>query len=191
MTRDEIYNHLAQVYLGKRNKEEEKHRKQYSAWLVINIVITVVIFASAFYGFTAFLTNKRETIEKSVIYALNNGPIRVKYDLQTPYPPVKTFSLTIPEIDLSKYGRLNFSIRGLDEGAPGIVKVVIQNERLEKSAYYINKVGTNWQDYSIPIDKFIEITDWTNLTSVSFVFEAWNVDKKRGAVLIDDVRFSG
>ena len=43
MNRDDIYDHLAQVYLGKRNKTEEKKKKQYSVWLLINIGITFII----------------------------------------------------------------------------------------------------------------------------------------------------
>ena len=50
MTRDDIYDHLAQVYLGKRKEADDKKKKQFSAWLFINIVITVIIFASIFDG---------------------------------------------------------------------------------------------------------------------------------------------
>ena len=31
MTRDEIYDHLAQVYLGKRGKVEEKKKQQFNS----------------------------------------------------------------------------------------------------------------------------------------------------------------
>src|SRR3989338_4011294 len=125
MTRDEIYNHLAQVYLGKRNKTEEKKKKQFNAaWLGINLVIAVIILASSFYGLTAFLTHRAESLHSHVIFALNNGPIRFRYDLNEPYPSVKTFSLTIPKIDLTRYEQLNFSIRGLEEGHPGVIKIV-------------------------------------------------------------------
>ena len=60
MTRDEIYEHLAKVYLGKReNVAEEKKKKAINqSWLVINAVITAVIVISTVYGFTAFLTRR-------------------------------------------------------------------------------------------------------------------------------------
>jgi len=190
MTRDEIYNHLAQVYLGKRSKSEEKSRRQFNAWLVINAVITVVIFSSVFYGLTAFLTQRGESLQKSVIFALNNGPLRVKYNLNSPFPPIKTFSIPIPKVNIQRYGKLNFSMRGLEEGHPGIVKVIIRNKRNEKASYFINNVDLDWQKFSIPFEEFHEITDWSSLTDVSFVFESWNVEKKKGIVLIDDVCFS-
>ena len=128
MTRDEIYDHLAQVYLGKRDRVEEKKKRQLNAWLVINIVITLVILASAFYGLTAFLTRRAESFKNSVLFALNNSPIRVSYNLNSPFPQVKTFSLTIPKMNVSKYDKLSSSIRGLEEGFPGVVKVVLKNQ---------------------------------------------------------------
>ena len=93
MTRDEIYDHLAQVYLGKRDKIEEKKKRQFNAWLVINIVITLVILISAFYGLTAFLTHRSDFLKNNVVFSLNNGPIRISYNLNSPYPQVKIFSL--------------------------------------------------------------------------------------------------
>jgi len=190
MTRDEIYDHLAQVYLGKRSKAETKIKKQFSAWLVINIGIAGIILASTFYGLSAFLAGKRDALQSSVIYALNNGPIRIRYNLEAPYPPVKAFSLSIPEIDAAKYDRLNFAIRGFSEGRPGIVKVVIRNQKNETASYFVQGVELEWQKFSIPLKDFTQITDWSTLKDVTFVFESWNVVNTKGVVLIDDVSFS-
>ena len=63
MTREEIYDHLAKVYLGKRESLSPKKRKPKAinrSLLVINIAITAVITISAVYGFTAFLTRRGE-----------------------------------------------------------------------------------------------------------------------------------
>ena len=190
MTRDEIYDHLAQVYLGKRNRVETKKKKQFNAWLVINIVIAGIILASTCYGLSAFLARRGESLHSSVIFALNNGPIRVLYNLNEPYPSVKTFALSVPDVNLKKYNKLNFAIRGFSEGYPGVVKIVIKNKKNETAAYFVKDVKGQWQKFSIPFEQFKQITDWTNLSEISFVFESWNVDKKKGTVLIDDVCFS-
>ncbi len=191
MTRDEIYDHLAQVYLGKRSdKVEGKKKRQFNAWLVINIVLTIVILASTFYGFTAFLTNRGEYSRKSVIFALNNGPIRISYNLNSPYPQVKTFSLRIPKMNVSRYEKLSFSIRGLEEGSPGIVKVLLKNQKNETATYYVKGVRLKWRTLNIPFDEFTQITDWTTVTDVAFVIEAWNAEKKTGIILIDNICFS-
>ncbi len=191
MTREEIYDHLAQVYLGKRDKVEEKNKRHLNAWLVINIGITAVILASTFYGLTAFLTKRGDFSRSGVIFALTNGPIRVPYNLNEPYPQVKTFSLSIPKMDVSKYKFLSFSIRGLEEGYPGVVKVVLKNQRNEEAFYFVKDVRLKWQELSIPFEEFNQITDWTSLNEVSFIFEAWNAEKKKGVVLIDNICFSG
>ncbi|MBF0504653.1 MAG: hypothetical protein HQL14_06070 [Candidatus Omnitrophica bacterium] len=191
MTRDEIYDHLAKVYLGKRESITEKKRKTKPvnrSLLVINIVITAVITISTVYGFTAFLT-RRADLKSQVFYALNNNPIRMNYDLNDPFPATKTFSITIPNKDVSKYKELNVSLRGLDSAYPGIVKVIVGNQKNEKAIYYIQNVNTNWRTANIPFEK-LNLTDWTTVTDVSFVLEAWNVDFRRGTLLIDGVSFS-
>jgi hypothetical protein len=103
---------------------------------------------------------------------------------------VKTFTLSIPDLDVEKYHYLRFSIRGLEEGSPGIVKVVLSNRKKETSSYFILKVHGKWQEYKIPFENFNQITDWTSLTDVSFILEGWNVEKKQGIILIDSVCFS-
>lgn len=191
MTRDEIYDHLAKVYLGKRESvapKKAKAKKMNRSLLVINIVITAVITISTVYGFTAFLTG-RDGLKSQIFYALNNDPIRISYDLNEPYPATKTFSITIPNKDVSKYKALNVSLRGLDGAYPGIVKVVVGNQRNEQAIYYIQNVQGTWQKVRVPFEK-LNLTDWSTITDVSFVLEAWNVDFRRGTLLIDGVSFS-
>ena len=190
MTRDEIYDHLAKVYLGKRQNvvEEKKKKTLNQSWLIINVVITAVILVSTVYGFTAFLT-RRVTLNNEVFYSLNNNPIRIAYDLNEPFPATKSLAITIPNKDVSKFAHLNLSIRGMNQAYPGVVKMVIGNQRNEKATYYIQNVQTAWQKINIPLDK-LNLTDWSTVTDVSFIVEAWNVDYKKGAVLIDDLAFS-
>ena len=90
MTRDEIYEHLAKVYLGKRESvaEEKKKKAVNQSWLVINIVITAVILISTVYGFTAFLT-RRAGLNNQIFYELNNNLVKVAYNLNDPFPSTK------------------------------------------------------------------------------------------------------
>ena len=191
MTRDDIYDHLAQVYLGKKNKiEETKKKKQFNAWLLINIGITVIIFASSIYGLTAFLAGRADSLQNQVIYALNKGPIRINYNLNYPYPPVKTFSLAIPAINAAKYTSLQFKARALEEGSPDIIRIEIKNKKNETASVFVQKIDLSWKNFDIPFEEFKQITDWSDLNEVSFIFESWNAEKKKGIVLIDNVCFS-
>lgn len=192
MTRDDIYDHLAQVYLGKRSKNNniEKKQKEFNAWLLINIVITLIIFSSAFYGLTAFLARKGNSLEQRIMFSLANGPIHLDYDFLGEMPQIKTFSLPVPGVDAGKYTKLQFSIRGRDDGRPGVVKIVLRNRHNEVSSYYIQGVSSEWREYNIPLEEFRQITDFGTLTDVQFVLEAWNVETPRGVILIDDVSFA-
>jgi len=190
MTRDEIYDHLAQVYLGKRKKSDIKKKKQLNAWLVINICITGMIFFSVFYGLTAFLTQQKSVLRSNVIFSLHNGPIHVAYNFNDDLPPTKSFSLDVSSMNVDKYKEIQFSIRAKEEGSPGIVKIVFENGFNEESFFYVRGVDLSWKEVSIPFEAFEQITDWNNVKNVSFVLESWNVDKKKGVILIDDVRFS-
>lgn len=190
MNRDEIYDHLAKVYLGKKNSvQETKKKKINSAWLAMNIFITLLILASSFYGLTAFLNRQQLDFKNRIVYSLNNNPIRIAYDLGYPYPPVKTFSLDVPSKDISKFHKLNISIRGMEAGYPGVVKLTLSNQKNEKSTYFLQDIGLEWEHLSIPLDK-MRLTDMTNVTELSFVLESWNVQNKKGIVLIDEISFS-
>ena len=158
--------------------------------LFINIIITGTIFFSVFYGLSAFLTQKNFSLDNNVMYSLNKGLITIEYNFQDSFSPEKSFFLKVNEIDVSKYENIQFSIRGKEEGTPGVVKVVFENNKNEFSSYYVQGVGLDWQEHTIPLSEFRQITDWTNINSISFVLEVWNVDQKKGIVLIEDISFS-
>lgn len=192
MTREDIYDHLAQVYLGKRKEVDTKKKKekQFNAWLLINIVITLIIFASASYGLSAFLAQRGSSLQSSIIFSLHRGAIRLPYNFENSMHPIEAFSLSIPKVDVVKYRSIQFSIRAKEEGTPGVVKVVIRNAKNETSYYYIKNVGQSWKEFNIPLKEFKDITDWNSVIDLSFVIETWNVTKKKGLVLIDDVNLS-
>lgn len=190
MTRDEIYDHLARVYLGKRKEADAQEKSRWNAWLLNNVLIAAIIFAGAFYGWTAFWA-QHGSGRSRVIFALHNGLVRLDYDFTQDFSPVKSLSLSIPAMDASKYKNVQFSVRVKDGGSPGILKVVLANEKGETAAYYIQGMDASWQEYRIPLEEFRQITDWTRLKDISFVMESWNVEPKKGLVLIDNICFTG
>lgn len=189
MTRDEIYDHLAKVYLGKREIEKVQPRQQPPSWLVINLVITAFILASIFWGLTAFLTQRDDLLKSRVIYALNNSPIRLSYNVGAGLPQVKALSIAIPPVDVKKYRRVSMSLRGMNDGNPKVLKVILTNAKEEQASYYLQNLSYRWQDYSLAFDD-LNITDWGTLKDLSFVVESWNADKPSGTVLIDNISFS-
>jgi hypothetical protein len=191
MTKDEIYEHLAKVYLGKREKHQKpKKKEKFRLSLAWNLFLTIVILSSAFYGFTAFLSKKDPSSKSQVIFTLNNSLIRLKYDLTDPYPKVKQFSIAIPAMDVAQYKKVNFSIRGTQDGSPGIVKVILRNKKNEVDYYFARDIDLKWKTFSVSLNEFEKISDWTELQDISFVLEGWNLENEKGVVLIDGVNFS-
>lgn len=190
MNRNEIYDHLANVYLGKRSEADRQRRRKFNAWLVINVLITAVIFTSVFYGLTAFLAQRSSSLRSRIIFSLHNGPLLLEYNFKDSFSPTKAFAISVPTIEIAKYRALQFAIRAREEGTPGIVKVVIKNQKNETASYYVKNVGLAWQEFNIPLEEFKDITDWTDLTDISFVVESWNADHEKGVVLIDNLCFS-
>ena len=191
MTKNEIYEHLARVYIGKSEIAENKKKRSIRPSFIGKILVMILLLAGTFAGLSAFLSKRNVYSSNRIIFALSNGPLRVKYNLNDPYPQVKRFLIPIPQVDTSKYSDLNFSIRGLEDGFPGIVKVVLKNKKNEEAFYFIDGVGLKWKKVSIPLNEFDTITDWTSLSDLAFVLEAWNTEKRKGIILIEDVCFAG
>lgn len=189
MTRDEIYEHLAKVYLGKKENAVQKKTKTFNSWLILNIVITLFILASVFYGLTAFLAHRGASLKQSVVYSLTNSPIRISYDVGENMPQVKKFSLAIPQVDLSKFQYLNFSMRGMESTAPSVVKLILRNQRNEEAVHYVQGVNKKWQRQKVILAD-LNILDLESVREMDFVIEAWNIDHKKGVLLVDDISFS-
>ena len=191
MYKDDIYDHLAQVYLGKRKTVEAEKKKQVNAWLLINILITGVIFASVFYGFTAFLKQHTPTLQNNILFSVHSGTIRMSYNFKDSFNPVETFALSLPEVDISKYRRLHFTVRAKEEGSPGVLKIVLRNDLNETDSYYIKGIDLNWKEVDIPLSDFENISDFSSIQDFSFILESWNVDNQKGLILIEDVSLAG
>jgi hypothetical protein len=190
MTKDEIYEHLAQVYLEKKLPSTKDQRKRIFSDHLSRAVLTVLLAALAFYSLTAFLSHRKDLTRRNIIYALSNAPVRIPYNLEHPFPQVKSFSLDVPSLDLNDYHSFNFAVRGSEQGYPDAIKVVITNKRNESSFAYVNGLDLKWNTLSIPFSTFKEITDWTSVSEVSFVLEAWNMTRKKGMILIDEICFA-
>ena len=189
MTKEEIFDHLADVYLGKKKKK----RKAFNATeilLFVNIIVIavcVVYFAAS--SFYRFKERKPKNSDTSLALALNYYPLHLTYNFSPQKPQVENFSMHLGAKALDAYNYLGFSIKGSPKGYPRIIKVGIENAKREKSYFYYNGIEPSWKEVVIPLSEFKEITDWSRVEKVSFVLEAWNVDMGKGMVVVDDVCF--
>ena len=191
MTKEEIYEHLAKVYIGKKQKK----KKGDSLLIKTLFFVSLLFFISAlFFVITGsnFLIKRRSVENKQNLLSLSLGnyPLRLSYNFDKDNPQRQNFSMYLPNLDLRQFDSLVFSIRGLEDRVPRLLKIGLENKRREKSRFYFDDITYKWKKVIIPLDKFKEITDWSQITKISFIFEAWNLDTLEGKVLIDGVSFS-
>ena len=84
--------------------------------------------------------------------------------------------INIPDIDLSGYGALKFSVRLKDAGEHklGVLKVGVMNKRKEFSSLYVPEINNRWKRIILPFSEFNQIRSWSDVAQLSFTLEEWN-----------------
>lgn len=190
MTKDEIYEHLAKVYLGKKKKRKKGNNLRFYTLLFINVVTLPIIIALIVGAVNSSPSRGKIKSKNSLGLALNQYPLRINYDFRQRNPQIQDFSINLPEVNAKTFSHLEISLRGADN-PPRLVKIVLENKKKEKAAYYLSGISSNWQKIQIPLNNFEELSDLSVLTKISFVLEAWNVDNQKGGLLVDSIGFSG
>ncbi|MFZ5800882.1 MAG: hypothetical protein ACOY3D_05870 [Candidatus Omnitrophota bacterium] len=189
MTKDEIYEHLAKVYLGKKKKRKKDNNLRFFTLLFINVITLPIVLALIVGAVNSSTSRSKIKSKNSLGLALNQYPLRINYDFRRDQPQIQNFSINLPEVNAQKFAYLEISLRGGDS-RPRLVKIVLENRKKEQAAYYLSGVSNRWQKMQIPLNNFGELSDLSVLTKISFVFEAWNTDNQRGGLLVDSIGFS-
>lgn len=188
MTKEEIYEHLAKVYLGKK-KKKKKQSPLLKVLIVANGLVLIIICVFVISKF--HVAGKAGSADKGNLLTLRLGnyPLRLTYNFDEKHPQVENFSMYLPNLDLRGFDALVFSIRGFDGKIPRMLKIALENKKKEKGEIYFADITARWKKVTIPLSEFKGVSDWSNMTRVAFIFEAWNLKDKEGKVLIDDVAF--
>ena len=185
----EIYERIAETYLGKRNNKQLRAKaKKKKRIIAFSLISSFILIAAFFLIGPAFFSNRNTGAS---IYVLSRRyPLKLAYDLNPPLG-IKKFFYAVPKTDARNSRYLSLRIKGAKHsGFTNILRVEIENTRREKDAYYIKGITDKWQDFSIKLSDFTKITDWSKITGLSFVFEDWNVSSKSGIIYVDNIRFN-
>ncbi len=186
----EIYERIADTYLGKRNNKQHRAKAKKRKWVIAfaltcSLVLVTVVFLSS----SAFFS--RQNTGASIYVLSERYPLRLVYDLNPPQLGIKKFSYALPKIDAKSARYLSLRIKGAKfSGFTNILRIEIENIRHEKDTYYIRDITNKWQDFSIELSNFAKITEWSKITGLSFIFEDWNVSSKNGIIYVDNIRFN-
>lgn len=117
--------------------------------------------------------------------------LRIDYDVESENPAWNGAWFKLNGIDVSKYKKLNLYIKGdKKRGFTKVIKLELKNEKGQVGKFYITDISEKWEKYSIPLDKFIGITDFSKMKEFVIVFEDIKTTKKTGTIYIDNIYFS-
>ena len=116
--------------------------------------------------------------------------VRFNYDVDSPNPAYNGFWMKLNNLDATKYNTVNFAVKGdTAKGFTKRIKIEVK-DATGSSPYILSGVTDQWQNVSIPFEKFRKIKDWSKLTEFVIVFDDINSSPKVGSVQVDNVTLS-
>ena len=137
--------------------------------------------------------------------------IKLIYDVDSPFSAYNGFYIRLNGADLSNYDTLHLFLKGdANQGFTPRLKIEFkssQKKHLEvmkelglksspylgqhASAFMLEGISKDWQEFSIPLKKFKFIRDWTDMYELVLVFDDVNSNPKAGVIYLDRIRVSG
>ena len=194
MDKKDIYEHLAKIYLDASLKRKNKNRKSptFKNLFLISIAAIFLLIASLIVSLTK---NKNISLAKSqgnqplnTELALVLQPDIVKLNFNFDPAKKESYTLFLNKLNAARFMTLVFSVKNVDYQDNITLRVEFSNIFKEKSEVYIKDISHKWKDYKIPLSDFKYISDWSEMSNLSFVVEEWNVRGKKGIVYLDNVR---
>src|SRR3989338_6351517 len=91
-------------------------------------------------------------------------------------------------LNLTRYKALGFAVKKANYQDSISLRVEFTNAFKEKSEVYFKDIPHKWHDYIIKLSEFKNVNDWSEMATLSFTVEEWNVKKKIGVVFVDNLR---
>ena len=182
MDKKEIYEHLAKIYLDASSKRKKKSAKPHKVFK--NIIFISIILVPAAILFIHFFKNK--PLNSQVMLVLCPEAVKINFN----FDPAKKeiYSLDLAKLDLRRFKALGFSVKKTYNKDNIALRVEFTSRFKEKSEVYFKDIPHRWQDYQVNLSEFKNIKNWSQMLTLSFIIEEWNVKEKQGVVYIDNVR---
>lgn len=183
MNKKDIYEHLAKIYLD-ASLQKKKKNKGFSAFFKnLPLVISVFFFLVAIILFINYQRGKSFRSETALVLLTDSAKINFHFD-----PARKeTYELNLNRLNLARYRFLEFSVKKVNYNNVSL-RVEFTNVYNEKSELYFKDIPNKWHTYKVNLSQFKRVSDWTEMASLTFSVEEWNVRQKKGVVYLDNVR---
>jgi len=197
MNKKDIYEHLANIYLDASTKRKNKKAQKYPdifqnlffiSTLIIFVLIILLFNVSHKSSLLFTSLNGKKLINSELAVVLQPNIVKINFN----FDPAKeeVYYINLNELDLARFRVLRFLVRKANYEDNIILKLEFTNASKEKSeAYFYNIPSYKWQEYKINLSDFKDISDWSKMSSLAFIIEESNVNKKKGIVYLDNVRF--
>ena len=117
--------------------------------------------------------------------------VRMDYDVDSPNPAYNGFWMKLNGEDATPYNAITFYIKGdTEKGFTKRVKVELKDMSNQPSPYIVTGITDQWQEITIPFDKFRRVSDWSAMNEFVVVFDDINSNPKVGTIYLDNVRFA-
>lgn len=184
MDKKDIYEHLAKIYLDASSKRKGKDNAYPKIFKYLFYVSILFVFGLS--GVLLATYQKNRPLNSEVALVFLSGASKINYH----FNPAKKemYSLSLNKLDLTKFKELGFALRRTNFEDNISLRVEFTNAFNETSETYLSDIPHKWQEYKIKLSKFKNISDWSEMTGLSFIIEEWNTKEKKGEVYIDNVR---
>ena len=116
--------------------------------------------------------------------------IRLDYDVDSPNPAYNGFWMKLNGEDATPYNAVKFYLKGdAQKGFTKRIKIELKDMSNQPSPYILTGITDQWQEFTVPFDKFRRISDWSAMNEFVLVFDDINSNPKVGSIYLDNVRF--
>lgn len=116
--------------------------------------------------------------------------VKLSYNVDSPDDYYNGFWLKFKNngsVDLSKYSKMVFWVKGDPTGYTKKFKLEIKGDS-QASSLYTGGYSTAWTKVEVPLSQFEKMTDWTKIKELVICFDQ-QVSRKKGAIYVDNIAF--
>lgn len=182
MEKKDIYEHLAKIYLDASLKRKKKPREYLT---FKNLFFISAILALALIVSLAVTLNKNRPLKSEMALVLCPDVVKINFHFDS--AKKEFYSIKLNKLDMTRFKSLGFALKKLNRYDRISLRVEFASAFKERSEIYIKDMPAQWQDYNILLSDFKNISDWSEMLSISFVVEEWNTRENKGIVYIDNI----
>ncbi|MCM8795967.1 MAG: hypothetical protein NC928_04735 [Candidatus Omnitrophica bacterium] len=184
MDKKDIYEHLARIYLDASSQNKKKKKKLSKKFKFFFFISALLII-----GLGGRLINnqiKDKSLNSQIALVFSPDVVKINFNFNPARKEI--YSISLNKLDLRDFRQIEFSCRKANYNDTVSLRIEFVNSFNEKDAVYLRDIPYKWQNYQIGLYEFKKISDWSNMTLLSFIIEEWNAKAKKDVIYLDNIR---